>query len=114
MRKLTPSGAPASTHWYETAGLGMFLHWGLSSVRAVGDLSWCMIKDTPYDAELENRNKLTPEEYWKQLGELGLLGLLIPEAHGGAGQGMLEAAIVYEEFGRSLFTPAVQARLGGG
>ena len=69
MRKLTPSGAPPSTHWYETAGLGMFLHWGLSSVRAVGDLSWCMIKDTPYDAELENRNKLTPEEYWKQADE---------------------------------------------
>ena len=66
MRKLTPSGAPPSTHWYETAGLGMFLHWGLSSVRAVGDLSWCMIKDTPYDAELENRNKLTPEEYWSR------------------------------------------------
>ena len=69
MRKLTPAGAPPSTHWYETAGLGMFLHWGISSVRAVGDLSWCMIKDTPYDAELENRNKLTPEEYWKQADE---------------------------------------------
>ena len=24
---------------------------------------------TPYDAELENRNKLTPEEYWKQADE---------------------------------------------
>ena len=69
MRKLTPAGAPPSTHWYETAGLGMFIHWGLSSVRAVGDLSWSMMRDTPYDAELDNRNKLTPEEYWKQADE---------------------------------------------
>ncbi len=43
-----------------------------------------------------------PEEFWKQLGELGLLGILIPENCGGSGQSLLEAAIVYEEFGRSL------------
>jgi alkylation response protein AidB-like acyl-CoA dehydrogenase len=43
-----------------------------------------------------------PSEFWKQLGELGVLGLLVPEAYGGSQQSMLEAAIVYEEFGRSL------------
>ena len=43
-----------------------------------------------------------PPAFWKQLGELGLLGVLIPEEYGGAGQSLLEAAIVYEEFGRSL------------
>lgn len=69
MRRLTPTGAPSSAHWYETAGLGLFLHWGLSSVRAVGDLSWCMIRDTPYDCELDNANKLAPEEYWRQAEE---------------------------------------------
>jgi alkylation response protein AidB-like acyl-CoA dehydrogenase len=43
-----------------------------------------------------------PAELWKQPGELGLLGILIPEADGGSGQTLLEAAILYEEFGRSL------------
>ena len=41
-------------------------------------------------------------ELWKALGELGLLGLTLPEAYGGGGQSMLECAIVYEEFGRAL------------
>jgi alkylation response protein AidB-like acyl-CoA dehydrogenase len=43
-----------------------------------------------------------PAELWKQLGELGVTGLLIPEEYGGAAQTHLEAAIVYEELGRSL------------
>ena len=43
-----------------------------------------------------------PAEFWKQLGELGLLGVLIPEEHGGSEQTLLEAAIVYEELGRAL------------
>ena len=48
-----------------------------------------------------------PDELWKRLGEVGVLGLVIPEAFGGAGQGLLEAAIVFEELGRALApTPA--------
>ena len=41
-------------------------------------------------------------DFWKQLAELDLLGLTLPENYGGSGQSMLEAAVVYEEFGRSL------------
>ncbi|HQQ62084.1 MAG TPA: acyl-CoA dehydrogenase family protein [Pseudomonadales bacterium] len=40
--------------------------------------------------------------FWKQLAELGITSLGIPEAHGGMAWGALEMAIVYEEFGRSL------------
>jgi len=43
-----------------------------------------------------------PAELWKQLGEVGVNGLLIPEEHGGSAQSMVEAAIVYEELGRAL------------
>jgi len=42
---------------------------------------------------------------WKQFAELGLTGMLIPEAHGGAGLGMVEAGLVLEEVGRNL-TPS--------
>ena len=41
-------------------------------------------------------------DFWKQLGELGLLGLTLPAEYGGSGMSVLDAAIVYEEFGRSL------------
>ena len=43
-----------------------------------------------------------PADLWKQLGEVELLGILIPEEFGGAGMNMLDAAVVYEELGRSL------------
>ena len=40
---------------------------------------------------------------WKQMGEeLGLQGLLIPEAYGGQGFGFLELGIALEEMGRVL------------
>ncbi len=53
---------------------------------------------------------------WKQLGTLGLIGLRLPEQYGGSAQGMLEAAILYEEFGRVLApTPHLgSAILSGG
>src|SRR5687768_8489957 len=42
---------------------------------------------------------------WKQFAELGLTGILVPEAQGGAGLGMVEAGLVLEEVGRNL-TPS--------
>ena len=43
----------------------------------------------------------TPE-FWKQLGDLGIAGLTVPEQYGGSGLSAIEGAIVYEEFGRWL------------
>jgi alkylation response protein AidB-like acyl-CoA dehydrogenase len=49
----------------------------------------------------------TPEGYskelWKQIAELGWVGLTIPEAHGGAGLGWVDLVVLLEETGRSLF-----------
>src|SRR5437764_1504763 len=41
------------------------------------------------------------ETLWKEMGELGWLGLSLPEAHGGSGLGMVETAILLEEMGRA-------------
>jgi alkylation response protein AidB-like acyl-CoA dehydrogenase len=51
---------------------------------------------------MEDDPKGYPDGLWKQIGELGLAGMLIPEAYGGSAQSLLEAALVYEEFGRAL------------
>ncbi len=39
---------------------------------------------------------------WRGMAELGLLGIAIPEAYGGAGAGYLELCVVAEEVGRAL------------
>jgi alkylation response protein AidB-like acyl-CoA dehydrogenase len=39
---------------------------------------------------------------WRQLAELGLLGLAVPEAHGGQGFSLLELSIALDELGREL------------
>ncbi len=51
---------------------------------------------------MEDDPKGYADELWKQLGELGLLGVLIPEVFGGSGQTLFEAVIVHEELGRAL------------
>src|SRR2546428_1739726 len=53
------------------------------------------------------------EALWKEMGELGWLGLSLPEAHGGSGLGMVETAILLEEMGhaalRGPYLPTVLA-----
>jgi alkylation response protein AidB-like acyl-CoA dehydrogenase len=41
------------------------------------------------------------EAMWKDMAQLGWLGLALPEAYGGSGLGMVETAIVLEEMGRA-------------
>ncbi len=52
--------------------------------------------------KMEDDPKGYPDELWKQLVEVGLVGLLLPESYGGSDQTLLEAAIVHEELGRAL------------
>jgi len=52
--------------------------------------------------EMEDDPRGYPSALWKQMGELGLNGLLIPERYGGGGQTLVEGAMVYEELGRAM------------
>jgi alkylation response protein AidB-like acyl-CoA dehydrogenase len=59
---------------------------------------------------MEDDPKGVPDALWKQLAELGLLGVLVPEEYGGSAQTLLEAVIVFEELGRALApTPAFES-----
>ena len=52
--------------------------------------------------ELEDDATGFSDKLWAQLGELGLIGLTIPESDGGTGMSTLDALIVYEELGRGI------------
>ena len=61
-------------------------------------------KHVPLDTvrALENDPERLPDDFWKQAGLLGLHGMRLPEEHGGTAMTLLDAAIVYAEFGRAL------------
>jgi alkylation response protein AidB-like acyl-CoA dehydrogenase len=52
---------------------------------------------------------------WRELAELGLTGLAVPEAHGGMGFGPVDAMVVMEELGRGIvLEPFAQGALIAG
>jgi alkylation response protein AidB-like acyl-CoA dehydrogenase len=55
--------------------------------------------------ELRDANAPTDREAWKALAELGITGVLVPEAHGGSGLGLLDAALVSQSLGHAV-TPS--------
>src|SRR5262245_64175304 len=42
-------------------------------------------------------------EVWDKIVDLGWTGLLVPEAQGGLGLGVIDAVVVQEEMGRAVF-----------
>lgn len=79
--------------------------------------------DADYDLESRRRfaaQRTLCQENWSRLTELGLLGLNIPEKHGGLGGSPVETLIVMQAFGRGLLvepflsTAVVAARLLAG
>ncbi len=61
-------------------------------------------KDSPVERLRELRDDATGWErsVWQQMGELGWLGLPLPEAVGGFGGSMVDASILLEQFGTTL------------
>jgi len=65
------------------------------SVRSFSD-----DKIAPRAEEIDRTNTF-PRDLWPNLGELGLLGITVEEAYGGAGMGYLEHTLAMEEISRA-------------
>ncbi|XP_036449113.1 isovaleryl-CoA dehydrogenase, mitochondrial [Colossoma macropomum] len=63
---------------------------------------FCQEKLSPYADEIDKANDFPRlKEFWKEAGELGLLGITAPVEYGGTELGYLEHVIVMEEISRT-------------
>ncbi len=71
-------------------------------IEALRDMvhRWAQTRVAPMAAEIDTSNTFPPE-LWREMGELGLLGVTVPEEFGGAGMGYLAHTIVVEELARA-------------
>ncbi|HIP23634.1 MAG TPA: isovaleryl-CoA dehydrogenase [Rhodobacteraceae bacterium] len=71
-------------------------------IEALRDMvhRWAQERVAPMAAEIDASNTFPPE-LWREMGELGLLGVTVPEEYGGAGMGYLAHTIVVEELARA-------------
>ncbi len=67
-------------------------------------------KVRPIAAELDETERY-PVELYQEMAQLGMLGLTVPEAHGGVGAGALAYAVLMEELGRGYASVADQCGL---
>jgi isovaleryl-CoA dehydrogenase len=61
---------------------------------------WAQDRIKPIAAEVDKTNCFPPE-LWREMGDLGLLGITVPEELGGAGMGYLAHVIATEEIARA-------------
>lgn len=60
----------------------------------------------PLSAEIDKGNQF-PAQLWREMGELGLLGVTVDELYGGAGMGYLAHCVVVEEISRASASVAL-------
>ena len=61
---------------------------------------WAQERVKPLAAEIDRTNEFPPD-LWQEMGELGLLGITVPEADGGTGMGYLAHVVAVEEIARA-------------
>ena len=61
---------------------------------------WAQERVKPLAAEVDRTN-VFPAHLWREMGDLGLLGITVPEEFGGAGMGYLAHAVAVEEIARA-------------
>ncbi|MGB5556909.1 MAG: acyl-CoA dehydrogenase family protein, partial [Paracoccaceae bacterium] len=61
---------------------------------------WAQERVKPLAAEIDRTN-LFPADLWREMGDLGLLGITVPEEFGGADMGYLAHVIAVEEIARA-------------
>jgi len=71
-------------------------------VNALRDMvhRWAQSRVKPMAADIDRGNTFPPE-LWREMGDLGLLGITVPEEFGGAGMGYLAHVIATEEIARA-------------
>jgi alkylation response protein AidB-like acyl-CoA dehydrogenase len=71
-----------------------------SAVQEAAAAVFAGMADPARVAAVEATVDRVDEELWRSLARAQLLGLVVPEGHGGAGLGLLEACLVLEQQGR--------------
>jgi len=82
-------------------------------VNALRDMvhRWAQERIAPIAQEVDLKNEF-PNELWREMGELGLLGVTTSEAYGGANMSYLAHVIVVEEIARASASIAAE-KYGG-
>lgn len=78
--------------------------------------SWCR-RELPIDSISSERDDCgaISKDTWEALGKTGVFSMLLPESQGGAGLGLGDASVVFEELGRALVPgPLVATALAAG
>ena len=82
-----------------TASLDFALGEDLDALREAVQ-SWAQERVAPLAAGID-RDNVFPAHLWREMGDLGLLGITVPEEYGGAGLGYLAHVVAVEEIARA-------------